>query len=368
VCAVALFYIVCPPVIAHQLSYSNPCATPDCSTHASEANNPSTSLSHGKQLAELTADESDIEEPILKNAQRALELLERTENILIQDCMQAQGFEFFGPTDATLINEVTPSLEQLTPNQALETGYEVYTSSTLREIETLAEEEAGYLNSLTPADRERYVETLMGGEDSEHIEIETSDGSVFSTESGGCMRDAMESLFGTNITDVMGLFYELQQVANTERSKHADVVEAEKRWSLCMSASGYVDFQEPSDAVGSGISKRSEHGSLSGEEKNIAIADAYCRLESEIAEATYKAEVIEDAEFRASNSVLISKWTDYEQQMIANAKDIRVDYGFTDGNLSLPVSFPVTVYLDWCICEPARHSAMHFTTSSQLCC
>jgi len=300
--------------------------------------------------------------------QDTLMLVERAENILIRECMESHGFEFHAPFDLVLETEARSEIELLTTELAMKSGYGIFLSPLASEKSELEQRETDYLESLTTAERDRYIEVLTGGEDTDYIEIETSEGAVFTTESGGCLRYATKAVFGADIKDVMGVFFELQQIANVDLPKSQDVVDAESLWKRCMSASGYYDVENPSEAMEGGIALRSELGTLSTEEMYLAAADAQCRIDSDIVSITKQTIIAKDAKFVDNNELLISIWAKFEQQMLNNAQEIWRSHGLTIDVTSNAIDSDASSHHSWCVCDPAIHSAMHFVSTSQACC
>ena len=267
---------------------------------------------------------ADLPEVVAK-AQRAMILAERAGNVLIDRCMEAKGFEFFGPVDTHVgIAEGGVTIGSLTPQVAKTEGYGLYILSPSYgrilspdepdPTDDLRQAGREYLESLSPEEQQRFTEALSGGGDEESVVFESGVG----VNMGGCVGQSRRELLGDRVLDVFETFNTVQFL-QVDVSEDRSVRDAERAWEACMRESGYR-FERPSEAVEAGFLMRGDAVDPSQEEVALAVADAECRLR--IVEAVEEAFASMSKETVRENEQLLASWAEMERFVLESAGEV----------------------------------------------
>lgn len=257
---------------------------------------------------------------IVAEAQRAMILLERAENILITACMAEAGFEYYAPTDADVVPFVgSIGIGALTPEIADRDGYSLYLPEPAEDLDQISDLFAkgnSYLESLTPSERDRYFAALEGEGDSSASESESG----MEVLLDGCIGEARRELLGDRVLETFDTFNTVQflQVNVWDDS---EVAAAVGTWQSCMRDSGYR-YEHPDEAVAAGIQLRGDNVEPSGEELDLAVSDAECRLESGLISTIEEASRRMNAAVIEENEQLLATWAEIERFVLERAGEV----------------------------------------------
>lgn len=257
---------------------------------------------------------------IVGNAQRAMILLERAENVLIRECMAPFGFEFHGPTST----EVEPYFNEelvdvLQPGVAEQHGYGSYIRADPAEAaDARASFEAGsqYFASLNAGEKARFVEALHGSGDAGAIQT----ASGLSIGVNGCIGEARSELLGDQLVTVFETFNALQ-FSQPDVWGSDEVLETLTLWNSCMEAAGY-SFRTPNDAVAWGLQSRNDEPRPSQAEIDLAVADSKCRSTSGLIETVRGVTTRLHTEAVTSKAPLIEDWVGLEVLVLDRASAV----------------------------------------------
>lgn len=273
---------------------------------------------------------------LVASAQRTMTIVGRAENILVRDCMDEAGFEFYvestANTEIPLENGFALFAGDLTPESAPDSGYGPYVDSpffselssvdgeeTDREFSSEAQQRNfDYFANLSADDQAAYNEAFNGGPDAEVITLE--DGAQTSAE--GCLTDARKEVLGEKWLDVFLTFNKLQMaLAQINLEVDPGVLSATENWRACMAEAGYV-FDDVSEAIRAGIALRGNSVQPTSEEINQAVADATCRASSDLASVTEQAFERSERQVIEQNLDVLLAWGELEVMILAEASQI----------------------------------------------
>ena len=266
----------------------------------------------------------------LVNPAATSQLVTRAENVVTQQCMQAQGWKFpvpyagIGrtPTEADVL------ASPLTQDEAATYGYgRFWTSPAYTQGGEPVEALNDYLDTLTTAEVADWRTALDGnvgdtGDADNALVIETSSGVALRL--GGCRRDGALEVLGDEVFDFHEAFGVQLLQFDTDLTNAEPVEAAITGWAACMSDAGH-DFDHPMQAVNAGLDERGSSATPVPSETALAVDDAQCRASSEVA-AAY------DLAFRDSNQTVIadnidqiSNWLDVREPAVQRSTEIIIE-------------------------------------------
>lgn len=245
-------------------------------------------------------------------------LLHNAEQELIRRCMAEAGFEFapspYPPAD---VIDTRQRLEAVGPffapfgvdvEAATANGYEI-AARLAPPTEDPEAADRTIVDRLTETERQAW-ERAFSGDGSEFVEVELPDGSRVGQSTGGCLGDALRTLYGDPQTYLEARLPVDNARSRVEQQASSDAafVSAEARWAECMRDLG-VDVRSRRDAIAMATAAYDSPASAAGfaAESRIAAADAECSATTGYAEAAA------DAWARARQDVL----ADLEGQLLA---------------------------------------------------
>ncbi|MEM9894503.1 MAG: hypothetical protein AAF962_26925, partial [Actinomycetota bacterium] len=250
--------------------------------------------------------------PIVLEAQRLMMLAERAENTFIRDCMSEAGFVFHGSGEPDGVAPL-PTHPQVSFDVGLAqaTGYGLFVRSTAVSSAELSRQRGlAYHEGLSDEDRQRFDRAFAGGA-GDDLGVMVAGG--VSIGMGGCIGQARRELFGEDVLEVYGAFYELQFLPLQTGGSSDALTAALEKWESCMTAAGY-GYRTPEEAVAAGLELRGAGESATDGEVALAVADAECRQEVGLRAAA-------DESFRAANEAvfaehaeLFDRWAELERQ------------------------------------------------------
>jgi hypothetical protein len=273
-------------------------------------------------------------EEILASAHRTMTIKTAAENVLIRDCMQSQGFEFF--VDSVVdIEEITgrQQLEifigQLTVETAPTTGYGPYVDSPYFASADAMEDEvdfesssqgrnSAYYNDLSAADKDAYEVVFRGDSNGTYIQLD--DGTGIPTS--GCVGEAGKELLGEKLVDVTLAFNRVQNVvAQLNVADDVTLIETSEEWAACMSDKGY-NFSSVGDAIAAGVALRGDAVAAQDDEIAQAIADAECQASVDLAAEVIRAYERKQSELIAGHLDDILAWYALEDVVLAKSSAV----------------------------------------------
>ena len=181
----------------------------------------------------------ELEDQLGFSEEGVVERQTRVEGV-IQQCMQAQGFEYV-PVDPLAQRAALTGKARMTDEEFLEQfGYGISTLFGRGGKESDPNERIR--KSLSPADRAAYDRTLWG--DNPGLTFSEAIDSDAATELGGCTKRATAQVFGgaAVLAKVQGRFDELEERITQDQR----MVRAVEKWSQCMADEGYR-YTEPEE-------------------------------------------------------------------------------------------------------------------------
>lgn len=217
-------------------------------------------------------------DPAARQETRALSAdsgdLGRATTVLIDRCMRTHGFAY--PVEKPGQRLERDRSYGLSVEEAGRTGYQSQSR-----ILTLPDREPD-IAPTDPVERKRFHIALSGADDQPPVEVDDpiSPGSRMGTNSAGCNSSAQRELFGGDLTAairhaaVAGGF--LEHALHAAASDPA-MDELNKRWSACMTESGWT-YADPGLAISAARGLAGSYASLAaGRPREIAVADATCQ-------------------------------------------------------------------------------------------
>lgn len=204
--------------------------------------------------------------------------LSMAEDKLIQQCMAKAGFKY---TVA-----IPPEQEEKEPwmrgddvAKAHKDGYGIWQHrrETANELDPRAPRPDPDTDGLSKSEKERFERTLDG---TRRVDFNVVGGGVMNIAVDGCLAEAQKELYGDikQWSGVESLATNFKTVALTASSKYPEYKQAEKKWSACMSKSGYR-YPTPDEAYDEAYTFYSGIKLPSAplkKEIELAVADATC--------------------------------------------------------------------------------------------
>lgn len=256
---------------------------------------------------------------LVASAQRAMILAERAGNVLIEQCMEDKGFEYQAVT-GTDVGVSTSGLmvSALTVEVAAEEGYGPYVLVPGQPAPSEEIRQAGreHFQSLSEAEQQRYLRALEGEGDRAAVMLDSG----VSVVMGGCVGESRRQLLGERVLDIFNTFHTVQFL-QVDVSADPAVRQAEQEWESCMRQSGF-GFDRPQAAVEAALAMRGNATEPSSEEITMAVADAECRVQSGIIEATEAAFIALNQQALQEHQHLLGDWAEMEQMVLDRAGDV----------------------------------------------
>ncbi|MCB5163267.1 hypothetical protein LG634_00150 [Streptomyces bambusae] len=235
--------------------------------------------------AELAGGDARMEHPVREITTAERELLQTAEQMLVQSCMQQQGFRYW-PVDRHPIPEYREFPYVVDDvNWARTYGYGAELERRMKEMDASSPNKK-YVAALTPDRRRQWLQTYHGS-GSGWLKAKLPRGGVLSHSDAGCASKAQRLLY----QDLQG-WYQARESAIDRKGLKQDRVVADDRfaasteqWARCMRRSGHA-YTSPAD-----IREALEKTSLRTEPKQqvtLAVAEAVCAEESGLARTSRK--------------------------------------------------------------------------------
>jgi hypothetical protein len=270
---------------------------------------------------------------LLGSVHQDLYLMDRAENMVIEDCMAQQGWEYFpGRVDAADASHEAGYVLQddLTPPEAAKQGYGFYIERRRNSMDPARAALHEHLEGLSERQRKAYKDDLNGGPEAEG---EYAPGMGGPTE--GCLVEAREQLHGPQWQQVYVLGRELQTLEHTVLQRiRADqrFTDAMDAWRACVSDAGF-DLDRPSAGVerfaptssGGTEPSQSVGHDPSQAETELAVADAECRKQAGLHQTWPELLRRYRANVAMENTNLLTEWADLRATYLPNVRDLLGD-------------------------------------------
>jgi len=273
---------------------------------------------------------------LVASAHRTMTIETRAENILIRDCMQEAGFEFYvessASTDVPIDEGFALFAGEMTAESAPVTGYGPFLDSPFFQVASSAADDvvapessatsearnADYYFGLSEGDQVAYEQAFDGGPDAQRITFD--DGTQTSAE--GCLSDARREVLGDQWLDVVVTFNALQlALAQIDISADPEFSAAATDWSACMADAGYA-FDSLGDAIVAGIALRGDAVQPTAEEIDQAVADVSCQESVDLANASQRAFDRLERQAIEDNLDVLLAWETLEPMILEHASAI----------------------------------------------
>lgn len=211
---------------------------------------------------------------------------------VVAECLADEGFRYFPKTQEWHQADLTAYLEvpilALSVEEARSSGY-----GSLSGAGGGSEEEGSYYDSMTDAEAKALYEAHFG---TERIQVTSVGGFVVDLGVGGCAGQAATAAFGgaEAWAKAEGTLEDVKTATvrpMDEARASTEVAHAIEAWSACMASAGHA-YTTPADARAAAFTTRiGDGGEPSSEEIAIAVDDATCQAETDLA-ATFTGQVL----------------------------------------------------------------------------
>ncbi|GGT18989.1 hypothetical protein ACFFV7_52830 [Nonomuraea spiralis] len=203
-------------------------------------------------------------------------VLKRAELLLIRDCMQEQGFQYWVPKMREPSRGFGFVIDD--PDWAREHGYGGLDQQ--RAVQAKRDDpNLAYIRSLPAPRRAQYVLAMRGGDDVRVLTAHLPDGGTINNALGGCELSSSEELYGNRER-----WFLLDRLASNmtplymrEITKDARFTAALSSWSQCMRGKGHTYTTPPEiRAALPGLTKGLAPAQAHTVEVKLAVAEATC--------------------------------------------------------------------------------------------
>ncbi|AQS67960.1 hypothetical protein [Streptomyces pactum] len=220
--------------------------------------------------------------------------LHRAEEREVRKCMAGRGFDYHPiPVGDVRRRAAESPYGLLTRSRAAQDGYGL----TVRRLKKPpADPNAQRVSALAEGDRRAWEAALKGAADGPREEIELPGGPTVSVATDSCVSVARRALYGASWDRNHYALQSLRNMVVTDTLDHALMRAAERKWAACMRDEGfrYEHREDPLKALKKRLdSAGTDAAALRAtgrEELRIAVRDAACQVEADLAEQVVRAQ------------------------------------------------------------------------------
>lgn len=154
-----------------------------------------------------------------------------------------------------------------------------------------------YFAGLTPAERQRALDTLHGERTGKRVSVRPPNGMTVSRAAGGCAADAQKELYGDLETwfRVLTVTDALETLRSSMTTGDAEFAGLVKDWSACMRVRG-LPYKTPQEARAEFLNP--DHRRSRKDEIRVAVIEARCAASSGLSRTAHRLDAQHDKRLR----------------------------------------------------------------------